>query len=292
MTIGDAFSKFCSNLYVSNPVTISQRYERIVNQLNRDFWGYESKTSHRLYTGSYGRDTAIDGISDLDMIFWLSGEDYSRYHSHQGNGQSRMLQDVKDSIQRTYTSTKAGGDGQVVVVSFTDMVIEVQPCFLESDGSFTYPDSNGGGSWKKTDPRPEIDAINTMNNKRNKNLKRLCRMMRAWKYKWNVPIKGLLIDTLAYRFMEANPEYAERTSIYYDWLSRDFFKFLYNQNESQSYWQAPGSNQLVWRTGNFEYKAGRCHTLSDEAIAFDAKEMEWSRNNRWRDIYGTRFPEG
>jgi hypothetical protein len=27
-------------------------------------------------------------------------------------------------------------------------------------------------------------------------------MARAWKYPWDVPIGGLLIDTLAYRFMQ------------------------------------------------------------------------------------------
>ena len=49
-------------------------------------------TSRRIqvYTGSYGRDTAISGFSDLDMLFWLHPDDHSRFDSHQGNGQSAL----------------------------------------------------------------------------------------------------------------------------------------------------------------------------------------------------------
>ncbi|MDR1974389.1 MAG: hypothetical protein LBQ31_06905 [Bacteroidales bacterium] len=36
----------------------------------------------------------------------------------------------------------------------------------------------------------------------NKNLRRLCRMARAWKDMWDIPIGGLLIDTLAYNFLK------------------------------------------------------------------------------------------
>lgn len=69
MGIGEAFEKFCNGLLLTNGSTISYRYNRITNQLNRDFYGYPHDTWHSLYTGSYGRETAIVGFSDLDVLF-------------------------------------------------------------------------------------------------------------------------------------------------------------------------------------------------------------------------------
>ena len=59
MGIGEAFLAFCEALKISNRETISYRYKRITRQLNADFYGYPDDTYHSIYTGSYGRDTAI-----------------------------------------------------------------------------------------------------------------------------------------------------------------------------------------------------------------------------------------
>jgi len=290
MGIGEAFQKFCDNLKITNGETISYRYKRITNQLNYDFWGYENNTYHSIYTGSYGRDTAIEGFSDLDMLFWLPPSDHSRFDNHEGNGQSAMLQEVRSSIRKTYPNTEVSGDGQVVVVSFDDgMVFEVAPGFELTDDRFKCPNSNDGGRWYITDPRAEQNAINKKNDAWNLNLKRLGRIARAWKREWNVPMGGLLIDTLAYNFLE---EWKNKDKSYwwYDWMSRDFFYYMMNQNPEQSYWLAPGSNQFVWRKGDFEYKAKRCYNISLEAIEADSKGYEYTRNSKWREIYGSYFP--
>jgi tRNA nucleotidyltransferase (CCA-adding enzyme) len=55
--------------------------------------------------GSYGRNTAIQGFSDLDMIFQLPYSVYEAYNRYSGNGQSALLQAVKTSIEKTYATT-------------------------------------------------------------------------------------------------------------------------------------------------------------------------------------------
>ena len=100
--------------------TISSRYKTITRRLNTDFWSTTSETSHSLYVGSYGRNTATQGFSDLDMIFQLPYSVYQQYNNHAGNGQSALLQAVRQSIQKTYSTTNIGADGQVVQVPFTD----------------------------------------------------------------------------------------------------------------------------------------------------------------------------
>ncbi len=288
--IGDVFSSFCTNLKIGNTSTISYRYKRITNQLNWTFYGYEDDTRHSIYTGSYGRDTSIDGYSDLDILFWLNPDDYSRYYNYSGNGASALLQAVRKSILNTYPNTNVGGDGQVVVVKFEDgMVFEVAPGFDLTDNTFRCPNSNGGGRWYITDPRAEQKAINAQNSACNQNLRQLARMMKAWKAQWSVPMGGLLIDTLAHNFI-STWGYRDKSFLYYDFMSRDFFEYMKDQNPSQTFWYAPGSNQKVWRKGNFEYKAKRCYNISLEAINADTSGYHYTRNSKWRKIYGTQFP--
>jgi hypothetical protein len=293
MGLADWFSTFCTNIQVQDAGTISMRYKAITQRLNTDFWDTTSDISHSLYVGSYGRNTAIDGFSDLDMVFELPSALYHQYDAHQGNGQSALLQAVRSSMQRTYSTSSIGADGQVVTVSFQDGIIfEVVPVFTNQAGSYTFPDSNDGGRWRTTNPRAEIQAVRDRNAVCNGNLIPLCRMMRAWKRQWEVPIGGLLIDALAYHFIE-NYEYRDKSYLYYDFMCRDFFKWMSETDADQEFWRAPGSGQYVYGKGLFQYKAKRCYNISVEAIQHETAEpkREWSAKQKWRDIFGTAFPD-
>lgn len=198
---------------------------------------------------------------------------------------------MRNAIRETYPSTDIGADGQVVMVRFgSSAPFEVLPAFPASgDKGFLFPDSNNGGKWRLTNPKPEISAMDARDSACNNNLKQLCRMARAWKQEWTVPISGLLIDTLAYQFLENWPQ-RDKSYLYYDWMSRDFFKYLKEQPSEKNYWLAPGSGQWVYRDGNFEYKATRCYSLALEAIEYYGKEMPYSARGKWREIYGSDFP--
>ena len=91
MGLGGWFSTFCSNIHVQDGGTISARYRVITRRLNADFWITTSETLHSLYVGSYGRNTAIQGFSDLDMVFELPSDLYFQYDKYNGNGQSALL---------------------------------------------------------------------------------------------------------------------------------------------------------------------------------------------------------
>jgi len=287
LNTGEIFEEFLANLAIKNRSEISNRYKRITKKLNKKYYDSESETNHSLQVGSYGRGTAINGISDLDMIFELPWEVYDKYDEYESNGQSALLQEVKNCIKETYPNTDVSGDGQVVVVSFKDYKIEVLPGFLNDDSSYTYPDSNDGGSWKTTNPRPEISEINKKNKSTNGNLKQLCKMIRSWKNKNGIAMSGLLIDTFCYNFFNQTESYNDNSFSVYDALSRDFFEYLKEQNDNQNFWHAPGSNQRVYRTGKFKKKAKKANELCLEAIAKKENKTVYSI---WRKIYGNAFP--
>ena len=292
ISVSNDFSTFCTNLRLqeSTVTNIKNRYRAITKRINQDFWGSDSDEKHSIYVGSYGRGTCIY-TSDVDIVVELPWSEYTKYNNYSSNGQSALLQAVKNSLYKTYSTSSISADGQVVDISFYDGVkFEVVPAFKYSDGSgYCYPDTNDGGSWKSMNPKAEIDEFNTQNSLSNKNLKRLCRMARAWNSKHTVLMSGILIDTLAYHFIK-NYQYADKSYTYYDWMSRDFFKYLYD-NADQTYWLKPGSNERVYKKYSFKSEADQAYKKCLEAIADYNKDYSYCWHQDWRHIYGTKFPE-
>lgn len=97
---------------------------------------------------------------------------------------------------------------------------------------------------------------------------------------------GLLIDTLAYNFVSGTDEYDSKSFLYYDLLSRDFFKYL-SELSDQDYYAAPGSRQRVKVRSRFQRKAKKAYDLCLNAIA---AEKQKNVNDKWRLVYGRPFP--
>lgn len=290
MSIATKFETFNKNISISSDdiEIIADRYHKIVKRLNADFWSIDNENSHGLYVWSYWRDTAIH-VSDIDMIFQLPYEYYEQYNNYEWNWQSALLQAVKESIEKTYTYTHLKADWQVIVIPRTDWIVfEVVPCFLNADWTYIFPNSNNWGSRKVTNPKPEISAIREMNKECNYNLKRLCRMIRAWRDNVDLKMWWLLIDTFAYNFL-SKWEHRDKSYLYYDRMVRDFFLYLKDRDESQTYRLAPGSNQYVYKKDNFIYKAKTAYNTILEAIEAEEKEYEYTANQKWRSVFWSKF---
>ncbi|WP_424045805.1 nucleotide-binding domain-containing protein [Neisseria sicca] len=285
MSISQMFEEFIDNLVISNKQTISDRYAELTKTLNKKFRDSDSETANTLQVGSFGRKTGIDGISDLDMLYIMPKSSWDTYNNAQ-NGQYKLLSDTKEAILTRYSRTAVSVDRLVVTVTFSNFYIEVQPVFEQEDGSFKYPDTKNGGSWKITKPREEIDEISSADKDKNQNLRRLCKMARAWKNKHGVAMGGLLIDTLAYNFLKSTNYYDDKSYLYYDLLSRDFFKYL-SELPDQDYYLALGSNQRVAVKKKFQKKAKKAYDLCLKAI--DAENQSYV-NDKWKKIYGRPFP--
>ena len=283
MTVAEMFEQFLNHLAIDNKEQISDRYGEITCALNKAFRDTDSKTANSLQVGSYGRGTAIKGISDLDMLYLMPASSWDKYKDGR---QSALLQDVKNAIKDRYSRTDIWGDGQVVVVSFGNQEIEVVPAFEQEDGSFRYPNTNNGGSWPTTKPRSEIRAILAMDREKNSNLRRLCKMARAWKNKHGVMMGGLLIDTLAYNFLESSTDYDDKSYLYYDYMARDYLKYL-SELPDKDYYLAPGSNQRVAVKKKFQKKAKKAYELCLKAIEVEGQD---GANKKWKKVFGRPFP--
>ena len=288
MSVADIFKDFLNNLKVDNADQVSLRYGEITKSLNKKFRDTESETANSLQVGSYGRYTGIKGISDLDMLYIMPKTEWDTYKDGK---QSQLLTDVKNAIKARYPKTDVRVDRLVVTVTYTNFHIEVQPVFEKADDNgnsyFHFPDTYNGGSWKKTKPRQEMEAIRDLNTQKNKNLRLLCKMARAWRNRQGVSMGGLLIDTLAYNFMKSTNYYDDKSYLYFDYLSRDFFGYLAAEPDKDHY-QAPGSNQDVKVKKKFQKQAKEAYDNCIDAISADGQESAYKK---WRKVFGRSFPK-
>lgn len=281
------FKSFCESILLNNYDDMEKTAGEIAKKLNKHYYSLDGDSESNLFiVGSVGRNTAIKNSSDLDILFVLPKEIYDKYNGYSTNGQSALLQDVKNVLVERYSRTDISGDGQVVVIAFDKYTVELVPGFQNQDGSFTYPDTHDGGSWKTTNPIPEQKECKKCNDKSDGAFFDFCHIIRCWKNTVGFSMGGLLIDTLVYKHFIDNEYFCDNG--YDDYLSIliCLFEHLKNQNKNQEYWFAVGSNQRVYNTDNgaFVSKAEKAYNK-----ICDAKDSDEDLNDALTDLLGIDF---
>ncbi|TCL61149.1 nucleotidyltransferase-like protein [Kineothrix alysoides] len=242
---------------------ISLRYHTVTSAINREFWNVSSDSQNSLYVGSYGRGTAID-TSDLDILVLLPEKEYERHDALKGNGQSRLLQTVKQAILTSYPRSDVRADGQVVKITFFDgMKFEILPAFKNLDwfgnwdGSYKYPDSNMGGNWRSTNPKAEQEAIKIKNQSSNGLFCDTCKHLRFIRdnHFSSYHLSGIVIDSFVYQAIgdwRWTPPGDSSSA-----ASGSYEKVLIDYLTSNSAWgilllYAPGSGQKVLTESSLE----------------------------------------
>jgi hypothetical protein lmonocytoFSL_12138 len=237
---------------------ISQRYHKIVKAINQEFWNSNSDQLHGLYVGSYGRGTAIS-TSDIDILVELPRFEYYHYDRLKGNGQSRLLQAVKNCIFIPYPRSSIHSDGQVVVIQFSDGIkFELLPAFKETDYwgnvSYVYPDSNMGGNWRSTNPKKEQEAMRAKNciDQSNGLLFDTCKYLRFIRdeYFSSYHLSGIVIDSFVYQVIgmwhwrRSSETSSSSGETFEDILFRSYNSLTMNGVYAPTLY-APGSNTAI-----------------------------------------------
>lgn len=246
--------------------------------------GYKYQTS--LLVGSYGKNTAIAPPSDIDILFELPADQFERYDSYTWNGQSQLLQDIKAILLGTYPRTDIRADGQIVSVPFASYKVEVVPAFKGQDGSYWFPDTHSGGSWKITNPREEMRYLRESNKRSSGNTIKLIKMLKAWKHYCSVPIKSLVIELHAVHFL-ATWAYFDKSAVYHDWMVRDFLQDLLKYINGSC--QIPGIEEKVYYGDSWASKAKSALDRSTKACEYELAGEDVSATMEWKKIFGDRF---
>jgi Second Messenger Oligonucleotide or Dinucleotide Synthetase domain len=283
------FSRFLDNL----TITPGQREDAQTKQagiracLNRHYWGISSETLNALLIGSWGKGTQVRPPRDVDILFLLPASVYYRFQRRDGNRQSQLLQEVKDVLLGTYSQTTMRGDGQVIVIPFNSIPIELSPGFRCQDGSIIICDTNDGGRYRTSTAEVEELELSASDARWSGNTRSLARMLKQWQREHNVPLKSFLIERLALHFLETWP-YSQHDVFWYDWMVRDFFAWLLRYVNGTV--TMPTTREIIPLGSDWQVRAERAYQHAVTACENERDNYETLAGADWQKIFGTGIP--
>lgn len=260
----------------------------VAGSLKRAYWPEEDTTPHHFLVGSWGKLTAIRPPTDVDMMFVLPSEVYNRFNGRTGNVQSQLLQEVKAALTKTYSQTELRGDGQVVIVRFNSIDIEVVPAFSLQGGGYYICDTNDGGRWKNVDSDVELITYNQQNDALCQNPRKLARILKRWKKYRDVPIKGFHIERLVLECLEQS-SYGKHNEFWFDWLVRDVLAHMISRADGGFY--VAGKFQEWISFGDaWLPKARAAYEIALKACDYERANMNLSAGSEWQKLFGDYVP--
>lgn len=244
------------------------------------------------FIGSLPKNTALQPLADVDLVFALPVGTYQRIDAIAGNGQSSLLQEVRRVLQRRFPRTDIRGDGPVVVVEFSSGAsVEVVPAVAVSDRSVVrarclVPVTRNGGSWEFADYGAQYDAVAQCDAQREGQYSRLIVYLKVWRRTKSALLKSVVIELMALDFFKTwDPERKKTSHVYDDWLVRDFLGYMVD-HQDQAYALPSSSKSLPtgygWRNDAKESfdDAVRACLFGDDTSAYVAN---------WRKVLGSGF---
>lgn len=292
MYVIDRFKAFLNNLKLG-PLQVDDgetKFKGVVSCLNVAYYGHNSETANVFLIGSWAKGTCIRPPRDVDLYFVLPPDVYHRFESYAYgvNKQSALLQEVKTKLLGKYGSSSIKGDGPVVLAGFTSYNVELVPAFaLTEDRTYWVCNTKDGGSYMKTKPLHEVDAIEAADGRNANNVRRLIRMLKAWQAWCSVPIKSFYLELLAIEFLDQSA-WRNNDYLYYDWICRDFFQWMIGR--VGSFVLAPGTYDVLWLGDAWKSRAESAYSRADKACYFERENKMIEAGDEWQKIFGTDIP--
>ena len=95
----------------------------------------------------------------------------------------------------------------------------------------------------------------------------IIKMAKVWKYCCNVPIRSLAIELISVCFTNLWLN-KDKSSVYYDWMVKDFFTYL--SARKNSYEAIPGITEICYFGGDWESKALSAFEHAKKACEYEA----------------------
>lgn len=287
--VSGRFSSLLSNLRLTEAQMEDGRTKHagVRSCLNAHYYQASSDYANSMLAGSWGKSTAIRPPRDIDVIFVLPHSVYERFRQRTGNIQSQILQEVKEVLEATYSTTTMRGDGQVVVVPFATFPIEIAPALLLTNKQYWICDTHEGGKFKIIDPDAEIERVRTTDTETLGNARNLIRMLKCWQGYCNVEAKSFWLELLAIDFL-STWGYKQKSMVYYDWMVRDFLQFMLRKKDSYVY--VPGTSESIAIGSEWASKAQSAYDRAVKACSYEASDYDRLAGAEWQKLFGTNIP--
>ena len=261
----------------------------VVKALNRAF-REESIVDHYIIAGSWAKDTTIKPPNDIDICFILPDEVFEQFDAYSGNKQSQLLNHVKTKLSNSYPQTTLRQDGQVVVVDFNSIKVEIIPSFINEteNRGLVICDTNDGGRWKWVDPVEEQNILDLSDNDLLGNHRKLTRIFKQWQQYCSVDIKSFHLEYLIGKAL-SQMTWGRYPEFWFDWIVRDIFKYMIEQ--AGGIFLMPGGFYEWINLGDkWKSKAESAHKRAIKACEYERDNYNSLAGEEWQKIFGTAIP--
>ncbi|MDP6804459.1 MAG: hypothetical protein QF902_03905 [Rhodospirillales bacterium] len=258
--------------------------------------------SDYIVTGGHGKGTAVRPASVVDMLYVFPGASRARLTDASASTADWMADQLEHAVGARFAAVAARGDGWITVTTNEvlaeggpgrDLAVNVLPCFPKpgsAEGrrlSYRACDVDGLDAWRTIDPGAERDSLRAADEVGDGKATHLILMLKAWRRERDVPLGSFAIELLVTEFV-TTWNYQRRGLLFYDWMVRDFFFWLYHQDGRAL--SIPGANDR-FGLGNAWLGAARL-AFAAARRACDAERQNASDAalGDWRGIFGSSFP--
>lgn len=244
--------------------------------------------STKFLVGSYGKHTNIRPPKDIDIIFKMPEEEFSRYDSLSENKQSQLLQDVREVLKDTFTTTEEiKAFGKVIVINFSESAhsVELLPAWQLESGLFRIPNTENGGSWDIWDPLAENNNIDKSNVATGKTRSTI-RMLKAWVENCSVPLESFVLEILVVDYL--SEKHDNEINVLYPELIFGFFDYLKEKKNASII--SPASGTSIDIGDEWCSKVESAYSRSEKAIKLEAKNKLKDASLKWKKIFSDDFP--
>jgi len=325
-TVIAAFNKFQKDLINLDPQrTTSARSSRdwLADKINcfTDFFPlYKDK---HIYFGSFARKTKIRPLDDIDIMIALmavgctysenfdgtisievpSDCDAYKYYRHTDANTLNSIKVVNEfvrqlsSIDQYKSATiKRNQEAAVLNLKSHDWAFDIVPCFFTSEdelGRTFYIIPDGNGNWKKTDPRKDRDRVTEVNKACSGNMLNVLRLVKYWQRRKTMPSMGsYLIECMVLNYFEQRGSCSD----FQDTELDDFFDYLASQifravSDPKGIQTDLNDKLTTEERIKISVKALMDRDIAREARACESREDYRASINKWRQIFGSDFPE-
>ena len=323
-TVNKAFDEFMKNIVnLDKDVTNKARKSRdnLINNIckfdgDSDFFAvYDEKN---MKFGSFGRNTKIRELDDIDLLICLSAEGSRTYFEgldrriyiygndndvknklvHEGTNLLNSTKVINRFISKLavlydYRSAEMHKNMEAVTLKMNSYAwnFDIVPCFYTTGDFYLIPD--GKGYWKKTDPRIDQNSLSFVNQKHNGNFLNLVRLVKYFNRRNSASAIGsYLLETMLINIYE-------NKNIFLPWsikeqfmevlyaLSEDIYYNVYDRKSMQGNLNNYSCNEREKISANF-YQA---YLKAFDAINFEKTGEQEKAIIKWCEILGPAFPE-
>lgn len=168
------------------------------------------------HSGSFGHGTSVSGHSDVDYFAVIPRENLS-------NDSQYTLRKIKEALERRFPRTNVVVRSPGVVVPFGSSASEVHEIipadYVKRTGDFNiYDIPDRAGGWMRASPRAHNTYVTNEHNRLRYKLKPLIRLVKAWKYYRDAPIRSFYME------LRITESMSDESSIVYKFDVRKAFR--------------------------------------------------------------------